>query len=180
MNVYENCPTFITQRFTLRLIHKEDAAGLLRVYSDTQAQPYFNADNCTGDFCINTLESMQECVNMWIWSYDNGWFVRWTILEKGTPIGTVEMFRQDEVNRRGVLRIDVRSDREFEDVHDELLETMLPELFDMFGCDQIVTKAKSFMVQRKSALAVHGFAPSDTVLVGHDGTKYGDYWLRRA
>ena len=34
MNVYESCPTFITPRFTLRLIRREDAPGLLPVYSD--------------------------------------------------------------------------------------------------------------------------------------------------
>ena len=47
ISVYDSCPVFITHRFTLRLVRREDAAGLLRVYSDKTAQGYFNADNCT-------------------------------------------------------------------------------------------------------------------------------------
>ena len=49
-NVYESCPTFLTDRFRLRLVQRSDAAGLLRVYSDPVAQLYFNADNCHSDF----------------------------------------------------------------------------------------------------------------------------------
>lgn len=181
MNVYESCPTFITQRFVLRLVKKEDAEGLLRVYSDTLAQPYFNADNCTGDFRMHKMEDMQACVDMWLWSYDRGDFVRWTVLHKDAPVGTVEMFRRNmEDGGTGVLRIDLCHDYEDEDVLDELLEVMLPELFELFGCKKILTKARSFMHRRKASLKRHGFVEQKKPLIGHDGTKYGDYWYCRA
>ena len=76
MTVYQSCPTFITQRFVLRLVRKEDAPGLLKVYSDRQAQHYFNSDNCTSDFRYSTLKEMQQCIDMWLWSYQQGHFVR--------------------------------------------------------------------------------------------------------
>ena len=79
IDVYKTCPSFITQRFSLRLVSKGDAPGLLKVYSDKVAQPYFNADNCTSDFRYATLREMQQCVDMWLWSYQQRHFVRWTI-----------------------------------------------------------------------------------------------------
>ena len=183
MNVYQSCPVFLTQRFTLRLVRPSDAPGLLRVYSDRQAQAYFNADNCTSDFRYSTLAEMEDCVNMWVTAYELGWFVRWVILERGKPVGTVEMFRRDEGDDGrgcGVLRIDLRSDREFEDVYEELLRVMFPALFEHFGVGAVLTKAPSFARQRQEALREHGFVPWDQPLVGHNGVAYGDYWIRRA
>lgn len=174
MNVYESCPTFITQRFVLRLVQREDAPGLLRVYSDKQAQAYFNSDNCTSDFRYATLPEMQQCVDMWLWSYRQGHFVRWTILQDNKPIGTVEMFRQEDTDR-GILRIDVGSRYEFEDVFDEILEVMLPELREMFGIERVLTKALPYMARRLSALYLHGFIKLSKPLVGHNGIEYTHY-----
>ena len=183
MNVYETCPVITTEHLTLRLVRREDIPGLLTVYSDTQAQFYFNADNCTSDFRYATLREMEECVNMWLWSYENHDFVRWTILYDQQPVGTVEMFRRDDGTDGqgcGVLRIDLRSDREFTDVHDELLEALLPPLHSLFGCRTILTKAAPFMQQRIASLKVHGFRPYARGLTGEDGRTYGDYWAVRA
>ena len=96
MNIYEHCPVITTEHLTLRLVRREDAGGLLKVYSDVRARPFFNADNCTSDFCYDRLSEMVACVNMWMWSYENGYFVRWTILHGEAPVGTVEMFRRDD------------------------------------------------------------------------------------
>ena len=181
MNVYQNCPTFITQRYVLRLVRKEDAPGLLKVYSDKTAQAYFNDDNCTSNFRYSTLKEMQDCVNMWLWSYENGWFVRWVIMEDKKPVGTVEMFRRDDGEDGrgcGVLRMDVQGRCEFEDVFDELLDTMLQPLHEHFGCAEILTKAPGFAHQRQSALRLHGFVPAKP-LTGHDGRPLGDYWSHR-
>lgn len=183
MNIYQTHPTFITPRFTLRLVEADDAPGLLSVYSDRQAQAYFNADNCTSNFRYTTLRQMQECVDMWIHARRQGWFMRWVILEKELYVGTVEMFRQSDGpdgQGRGVLRMDVLSRKEFEDVFDELLRTMLPGLHDMFGCREIVTKAPRFAIQRQTALRWHGFVPLEKPLEGKDGRMLPDYWVRRA
>lgn len=182
MNIYETCPVFITPRFTLRLTEQADAPGLLKVYSDKKAWPYFNADNCTSSFRYTTLKQMQECVDMWVWSYRNGYFVRWTILqEDGKPVGTVEMFRRDDGEDGrgcGVLRMDVLSWHEFEDVFSELLEIMLEPLHEYFGCAEILTKAPRFALQRREALELHGFRPASP-LVGENGLVYDDYWSHR-
>lgn len=182
MNVYETCPTFITQRFTIRLVRKEDAPGLLKVYSDKVAQHYFNADNCTSDFRYATLREMEECVNMWIWSYQHGYFVRWVILTDKGPVGTLEMFRRDDGTDgkgEGVLRMDVKSMYEFPDVFDELLDAVLPAMHEMFGCERILTKALPMMERRRLALVLHGFIPSKKPLIGENGIEYGHYWGHR-
>ena len=182
ISVYDSCPVFITQRFTLRLVQKEDAPGLLQVYSDKQAQHYFNSDNCTSDFRYATLEEMQECVDMWIRSYRQRDFVRWTILQDDKPVGTVEMFRRDDGadgRGEGVLRIDVGRRYEFTDVFDEILKTMLPELHEHFDCGRILTKALPYMEQRRVALILHGFVACKKPLIGHGGIEYSHYWARR-
>lgn len=183
MNVYETCPVFITPRFTLRLVCREDAPGLLKVYSDKVAQPYFNSDNCTSDFRYATLMEMEKCIDMWIWSYEHGQFVRWTILDnRSRPVGTLEMFRRDDGadgKGEGVLRLDLMSMHEFSDVHDEILRTVLPELHELFGCERILTKALPLMARRRLALVLHGFVPCKKPLIGENGVEYGCYWARR-
>lgn len=48
-NVYESCPVFEDDRFEFRLLKEEDIDDLLEVYSDKNALPFFNSDNCDGD-----------------------------------------------------------------------------------------------------------------------------------
>jgi len=181
-SVYKSCPVFITPRFTLRLVQPEDVPGLLRVYSDKQAQNYFNADNCTSDFRYATLQEMEKCVQMWRWSYENECFVRWTIHSHKGIAGTLEMFRRDDGadgQGEGILRIDVSRLYEFSDVFDELLEVLLPELHEHFGCARILTKAMPHMMQRRLALVLHGFFPCKNPLVGENGIEYSHYWAHR-
>ena len=160
MNVYESCPVFTTPNFTLRLIRPEDAAPLLHVYSDPAAQDCFNADNCTSDFRYSTLQEMSACVAMWMCSYLQGDFVRWTVLLHDLPVGTVEMFRRDEENNgTGVLRLDLLSCLETADVIVELLGTLLPAMHQLFGCECILTKSTPAMIQRNAALMGLGFWP---------------------
>lgn len=181
MNVYETAPVFFTPRFSMRLVAREDAPGLLKVYSDPVSRFYVNADNCTSDFRYATVKEMEECIDMWIWSYQHGYFVRWTILdERKRPVGTVEMFRQsDKDNGTGVLRIDLASYLEFPDVFDELFRSLLPALHEIFGCERILTKALPIMSRRKIALVLHGFFPAKDPLVGENGVEYPHYWARR-
>lgn len=182
MNVYETCPVFITQRFTLRLVRREDAPGLLKVYSDRVAQAYFNSDNCTSDFRFATLREMELCIDMWLRAYAHRHYVRWTILLNKRPVGTVEMFRRSDGKDgkgEGVLRIDLLSMYEFPDVYDEILRTMLPEMHEQFSCERILTKALPHMERRRLALVLHGFVPAKDPLVGDNGIEYGNYWARR-
>lgn len=44
-DVYQDFPVFEDNNYMLRALVKEDAADLLKVYSDKAAVPFFNSDN---------------------------------------------------------------------------------------------------------------------------------------
>lgn len=97
-DVYKEFPILENENFLLRAIDKDaDTQALLRVYSDTKAVALFNSDNCNGDtFYYETLERMQQAVDFWLFSYEQGYFVRWAVVDKQStePIGTIEAFRR--------------------------------------------------------------------------------------
>ena len=183
MSVYQSCPFFVTQGFTLRLVRREDAPGLLKVSSDKQAQHYFNCDNCQSDFRYATLKEMEQCIDFWLASYARGDFVRWTILDdRKRPVGTVEMFRRDDGadgKGEGILRMDVISRLEFTDVFEQLLLSLLPALHELFHCERILTKALPHMMQRRVALVLLGFVPCKQPLRGQGGIELPHYWAHR-
>lgn len=185
-NVYKSCPVFENDRYLLRLIEEKDAPDLLEVYSDKNALPFFNSDNCNGDnFYYPTYNRMLDAVRFWLFSYENGYFVRFTVIDKaaGRAIGTVELFHRDSddaFDNAGVLRLDVRSDYEKEDAISEILALIIPAAFDLFYCVQIVTKAPTYAVERIKALQRLGFSRSDSFLIGgEDGYPYSGYWTIR-
>lgn len=72
VNIYEKCPVLENENFLLRIITKKDCDNLLKVYSDKNALPFFNSDNCNGDnFYYSTKEQMMEAIDFWILSYEN-------------------------------------------------------------------------------------------------------------
>lgn len=177
MNIYEHCPTAAGPRFALRPVQEADCIDLLQVYSDPAAVPLFNSDNCHGDdFHYTTPERMLQALRFWSWSYDNGWFVRWSVIDRETDrvIGTVELCSQNE--KRGILRLDLRSDYEQERFIRDILSLLLPDAFSWIGCTQLLTKAVPAAEQRRKALSAWGFAPSMEPVVGGDGKCYGDYY----
>ena len=91
MDVYKECPKFENDRYILRLTVRGDCDGLLKVYSDKKAVPFFNGDNCHGDdFYYTTAERMLQALDFWAEAYSKGWFVRWSIIDKATgeAVGT--------------------------------------------------------------------------------------------
>ena len=57
--IYEKCQVLESRRFLLRLVEDQDCDDLLKVYSDKNALPFFNSDNCDGDnFYYPTKERM--------------------------------------------------------------------------------------------------------------------------
>lgn len=182
-NVYENCPQFENGRYLLRLIDKSDLSDLLKVYSDRKAVPLFNSDNCNGDdFYYSTAEKMSKAIDFWIFSYKEGYFVRWTIVDKknSCAVGTIELFHRDAddyFDNTGVLRLDLRSDYECADSIGDILGLIIPPSFDLFYCDKIITKASDIAVERMAALSEFGFKPSEQKFLGRDGAEYGDYWV---
>lgn len=184
-NVYETCPVLENEKFMLRLIQKEDARELLKVYSDEKAVPFFNSDNCHGaDFHFTTMEEMEGTVKGWLLEYENRGFVRWTVIDKaaGEAIGTIELFHRngkDYFNDCGILRLDLRSDYEKKDTVMQILGIITEPAFELFECSMIATKAISAARERRDALKEMGYFLTEEKLIGHDGSEYGDYWVRR-
>ena len=185
MNVYEKLPTFESANFILRGVQIEDAQDLLKVYSDEKAVLFFNGDNCHGDdFHYTTLERMKEAISFWLFSYDNGYFVRWAIVCKltGEAIGTIELFHRDDTvedyDNCGLLRLDLRSDFEKTDVISELLLIIAQLTFELFG-DKVVTKVKSNATERLAAIRGIGFSLPKIGLNGNQGEVFDDYYVLR-
>lgn len=183
MNIYKTCPTLQNDKYVLRLVDSGDLADLLKVYSDAKAVPFFNSDNCHGDdFYYTTAERMRQALDFWQQAYQNGWFVRLAIVDKasGEAVGTIEEFKRDEndfFTDCGLLRLDLRSDYENAAAIQSIVSLIAAPSFDLFGCGIVATKAKPNAVERIAALTSLGFTKSDEPLVGHDGTKYYDYFV---
>ena len=182
MNIYESCPVLESEKYIIRLFKDEDCDDLLKVYSDRNALPFFNSDNCDGDnFYYSTKERMAEAIDFWHMSYENGWFVRLSIVDKATTsvIGTVELCLRasdDEFNNMGILRVDVRSDYEEEKVLYDIFALVTPKLEDMLGCKGVLTKAPIYAVERMKAIQKVGFTKSEHMLIGKNGYAYDGYW----
>lgn len=182
MNIYETCPTLESEKFIVRLFQDEDCDDLLKVYSDKNALPFFNSDNCDGDiFYYATKERMREAIRFWKMAYDNGWFVRLSIIDKSVSsvIGTVELcvrVSEDDFNNMGILRVDVRSDYEREDFLYELFSLITPKTEEMPGCKGVLTKAPNYAVERIKGIQKAGFTKSEHLLIGKNGYAYDGYW----
>ena len=182
MNIYETCPALENGNFLIRLFQTEDCEDLLKVYSDKNALPFFNSDNCNGDnFYYATQEQMVQALGFWKMSYENGWFVRMSIVDKlvSSVVGTVELclrVSEDEFDQMGILRVDVRSDYEREDALYEIFSLVTPELEYMLGCKGVLTKAPIYAVERIKAIQKAGFTKSEHLLMGKNGYAYDGYW----
>ena len=182
MNIYEACPTLKSEKYIFRLFRDEDCSDLLKVYSDRNALPFFNSDNCDGDnFYYSTKERMSEAIDFWHTAYENGWFVRLSIVDKATAgiIGTIEVclrVSDDEFNHMGVLRVDVRSDYEEEKELYEIFAFITPKLDELLGCKGVLTKAPIYAVERIKAIQTAGFTKSEHLLIGKNGYAYDGYW----
>ena len=164
----------------------EDCDALLKVYSDKNALPFFNSDNCDGDnFYYATRERMQEALGFWRTSYENRWFARLSIVDKTTlgVIGTVELclrVSEDEFDHMGILRVDVRSDYEKEEFLYSIVTLTAPRLPELLGCSGVITKAPIYAVERIEAVQKAGFTKAENFLIGKTGYAYDGYWTTKA
>ena len=182
MGVYEKCNVLENENYLLRLVEAEDCEDLLKVYSDKNALPFFNSDNCDGDnFYYATKERMAEAFGFWKVSYENCWFAILSIVDKtaASVIGTIELclrVSEDEFNNMGILRVDVRSDYEKEDKLYDIIKLIIPHIQEMLGCSGILTKAPIYAVERIKAIQRAGFTKSEHYLTGKTGYAYDGYW----
>ena len=184
MNIYEVCPVLENERFLLRAVKDADCDDLLKVYSDKNALPFFNSDNCDGDnFYYATKERMTEALGFWKMSYENGWFARLSIVDKAASevIGTIELclrVSEDEFDHMGILRVDVRSDYEQADTLHSVIALIALHISELLGCKGIVTKSPIYAVERTEALQKAGFTKSEHFLIGKTGYAYDGYWVK--
>ncbi len=180
MNIFENCPTLENEKFILRPVVKEDCEELRAVYGDKKALPFFNSDNCHGDnFYYATTERMLEAMKFWDYSYENGWFVRMSIVDKAISkvVGTVELCVR-ESDRKGILRVDVRSDYETQDKLVPIFALIAPKMPELIGCNDVLTKAPIYAVERIEAITQVGFKKFEQLIAGNDGKMvYDGYWV---
>lgn len=177
-NIYEECPIYTKELITLRQTMMKDAEELLKCYSDEKAVPFFNSDNCHGDnFNYTTLERMKKAIDFWKFSYENKYFVRWTVILNDTneKIGTIEMFHRiadDEFNHYGLLRIDLQSDYERQQIIGEILGIVNENFYRAFDVKAVLTKAIPEAVERIAALTKMGYQP-----VNRKVMIYDDYFV---
>ena len=182
MDLYKDCPTLESQRFLLRFVEEIDCPDLFEVYSDKNALPFFNSDNCDGDnFYYDTPERMRSAIEFWRQSYENRWFVRWSIIDRTAQkaVGTVEVCQRasdDAFNGAGILRIDVGSSYEEKENLAGIGALILPTVFEGLGCGIVITKAPIYAVERIRAVQQLGFVKSEHLLAGKTGYLYDGYW----
>ncbi len=174
-NPYDECPVFETDSFLLRLVSESDSEDLLKCYSDGKAQPLFNTDRCSGDFCMYRIEDMVQCIKAWLFAYSEQEFIRFAIVDRSLSkaVGTVEMFGYVGTYKvtTGILRVDILSGYENARYLAELFNVCGENFFDLFGVDAIATKAMPQAVERRKALAETGF---------HEGSAYeGEHYFLR-
>ncbi len=127
-------------------------------------------------------ERMRQAIEFWLSSYSSKWFVRWTIIdkEKSKAIGTIEVFHRianDDSNHVGVLRLDLKSEYETSEEIFTIMNLIVPSVFNLFDCKEIITKVPVYAVKRMEAMRKMGFEKSGKLLVGTiDGYAYKDYW----
>ena len=65
IDVYEQIPVMESEMFLLREIEDGDAEDLLKVYSDKDAVPLFNSDNCVNGFYYTSIEEIKDSIAFW-------------------------------------------------------------------------------------------------------------------
>lgn len=171
-NPYEICPTYETESFLIRLVSEDDTEDLLKCYSDPKAQVFFNADRCTGDFCMYLIEDMRNCIKAWLYAYSQQEFIRFSIIDKSISraIGTIEMFgtvgKYD--NKTGILRVDVSSEYERSDYLHEIFAVCNENFFELFQVDIMASKAIPQAIERRNTLLKNNFYEGDV----YEGKHY--------
>lgn len=179
-NIYEKCSTYKGRVITLRQTSMEDAEELLKCYSDEKSVPFFNSDNCNGDdFHYTTTERIKQAIDFWNFSYKNKYFVRWTVILNNTneKAGTIEMFHRiadDEFNHYGLLRIDLQSKCETQEVISDILDIANDNFYEVFDVEAILIKAIPDADERITSLAKNGYKALNRKFIIYD-----DYFVSR-
>lgn len=180
---YTVCPVLENERYRLRLVKMEDAVDLLTVYSDPAVWSLLNADNCNSDFHFTTITEMENYIRAWLDEYAKRYYVRFSIVDRTNDmvVGTIELFRReadDFFTDCALLRLDLRHDYENAHTIVAILKLLIPQAFSLFQCHMLATKVPPVATERQKAVKRLGFTATDEMLIGgHDGKRYGDYFV---
>lgn len=178
---YEICPVYETEQFRIRQVQPEDAVDLLDCYSDPEARPLFNSDNCRSDFRLNTLQEMEDIIGSWLAEYQRRAYIRFSVVDKATAkaAGTIEFFCRrgldGEEQSTGLFRLDLASGYETTGHLYELISIVEERFRDYFEFSGILTKAVPQADQRIHALLKAGYQRAEPV----GGTGDRDYYLKK-
>lgn len=152
---YVECPVFTTDSFTIRLVAKEDVAGLYQCYHNPTAVKFMNDDNCDFGFYVETMEQMAETIGYWIDFYKKRAFIRFSIVTSTTDeiVGTIEGFGGET----GVLRVDICEEYEKQRYLSEIFNFAKDYFGELFQNDVLVTKAIEDAKERRAALTDCGW-----------------------
>lgn len=178
---YEECPKYESEYFTVRLVERDDATDLLDCYSDPKSAPIFNSDNCTSDFIFKTVEEVSEAISYWIFEYEQGNYVRFSLIDRkrNKAIGTIEIFAKEKpyegIGTAGILRLDLASQYEKTDYIEDILQLINDNFFADFDIENILTKAVPSAEVRLKALQNDRFIPSSRGTI----VSYDDYFIKK-
>lgn len=178
MDIFEEWKNLENDCLLIRLLKEEDLESLFTVYSDSDAFPFFNSDNCDDNFFYDTLDKMKKAMDFWFIANKNGWFVRLAIVDKkkNLAIGTFEIFKREE--EMTFMRMDLRSDYENKVLINNLLSLVEIPFMDLFKTKSIMTKEFD-SIPRMEALKENGYQlDRDFILLGKDGKEYKSYYRK--
>jgi ribosomal-protein-alanine N-acetyltransferase len=175
---FEKCPQYQNEHFLIRKMEKEDAGALFLCYSDKEAAKFFNGDACGDNFYYTDYVKFLDCMKFWKSRYEVRDFVRFSIIDivLQEAIGMVEICptKKYSVDEKwiGILRIDLKS--EYEWAYEEILQCILPSIYEDFGVDAVLTKAQKYAEHRRQILKNHQFV----FAMDECNISYNDYYIR--
>lgn len=163
MDAFIVCPTYETEHFKIRKLEREDAEELFSCYSDSEAARFFNGDCCGDDFYYTDKEKFGVCVEYWLSRYTEHDFVRWSIQdkEKRCLIGTMEVCPSlkytADGRMMGILRIDLKSEYERQEILTELMDVLIEHSYDDFHVASIIMKIQKEAGERQKLIKKYQF-----------------------
>lgn len=163
MDAFIVCPTYETEHFMIRKLEREDSEELFSCYSDREAARFFNSDCCGDDFYYTDKDKFRKCVEYWLSRYEEQDFVRWSIQGKKTQglIGTIEVCPSLKYavdgKRMGILRIDLRSDYERQEILNELLDVLIKHVYEDFQVASLIMKIQKDAGERQKLIREYQF-----------------------
>lgn len=182
-NPFEKGPIYETHNLKFKKVKDEDAVDLFECYSDPITKSHMNNDNCGGEWDCHSIDVVRQGISGWEKEFDARFYIRWSVTHKqiNKIIGTIEVAPipnttrfLDGVCKTGILRIDIISFLENEDIFSEILKMVTGNLYADFDIDNIIIKATKDDIQRILALENNNFVN----LKSNSLISYDDYYIK--